>query len=96
MSRVRRRCEGFRGGRLIELSETDDSACAGESVGNDRLTLLAHLEGDDEGWSAQLHAAPRLARVGSKRRQYVQLGVRRGNQSGAMATGKPHSRRQKK
>jgi hypothetical protein len=43
-----------------------DSACAGESVGNDRLTLLAQLEGDDERWSAQFHASPRLARLGSR------------------------------
>src|SRR5262249_53447192 len=32
-------------------------ACAGESVGNDRLTLLAQFEGDDERWSAKLHAS---------------------------------------
>ena len=38
----------FGAGRLIELGEIYDSACAGESVGNDRLTLLAQLEGDDE------------------------------------------------
>jgi succinate dehydrogenase/fumarate reductase flavoprotein subunit len=31
-------------------------------------TLLAQLEGDDERWSAQLHAAPRLARLGSRSR----------------------------
>ncbi len=31
----------FGAGRLIELGETYDSACAGDSVGNDRLTLLA-------------------------------------------------------
>src|SRR6516225_190123 len=59
-------------GRLIELGEIYDSACAGESVGNDRLTLLAQLEGDDERWSAQFHALPRLARLGSRRRdEYV-------------------------
>jgi hypothetical protein len=35
-------------------------------------TLLAQLEGDDELWSAQLHARPRLARLGSRRRaEYV-------------------------
>ena len=54
----------FGAGRLIELGEIYDSACAGESVGNDRLTFLAQLEGDDERWSAQLHAPPRLARLG--------------------------------
>src|SRR5262249_9356895 len=32
-------------------------ACAGESVGNDRLTLLAQFEADDERWSATLHAS---------------------------------------
>ncbi len=42
----------FGAGRLIELGEIYDSAYAGESVGNDRLTLLAQLEGDDERWSA--------------------------------------------
>jgi hypothetical protein len=50
----------FGAGRLIELGEIHDSARAGESVGDDRLTLLAQLEGDDERWSAQLHAPPRL------------------------------------
>ena len=45
----------FGAGRLIELGEIYDSACAGESVGNDCLTLLAQFEGDDERWSAQLH-----------------------------------------
>ena len=29
----------FRAGRLIQLSEIDDGACASESVGDDRLTL---------------------------------------------------------
>ena len=49
-----------------------NSKRAGESVGNDRLTLLAQLEGDDERWSAQHHALPRLARLGSRRRaEYV-------------------------
>jgi hypothetical protein len=48
----------FGAGRLIELSEIYDSACADERISNDRLTLLAQLEGDDEGWSAQLHAPP--------------------------------------
>ena len=67
MSKVRRRCAALRAGRVIELSEIDDSACAGESGGNDRLTLLAHLEGDDEGWSAQLHAAPRLRESAPRR-----------------------------
>ena len=38
----------FGAGRCIELGEIYDSACAGESVGDDRLTLLAQLEGDDE------------------------------------------------
>ena len=56
----------FGAGRLVELGEIYDSACAGESVGNNCLTLLAQFEGNDEGWSAQLHSAPRLARVGSK------------------------------
>src|SRR5262249_59487300 len=28
---------------------------------NDRLTILAQFEGDDERWSAKLHASPRLA-----------------------------------
>src|SRR5262245_28055001 len=46
----------FGAGRLIELGETHNIACAGESVGNDRLTLLAQFEGDDERWSAKLHA----------------------------------------
>jgi hypothetical protein len=31
-------------------------ACAGEGVGNDCLSLLAQFEGDDERWSAKLHA----------------------------------------
>src|SRR6516162_7284312 len=46
----------FGAGRLIELGEIYDIACAGEGVGNDCLTRLAQLEGDDERWSAQLHA----------------------------------------
>ena len=73
MSRARRCCAALRGaGRLIELGEIYDSACAGESVGDDRLTLLAQLEGDDERWSAQLHALTRLARIGSRSRaEYV-------------------------
>jgi hypothetical protein len=54
MSRGRRRC-AFGAGRLIELGEIYNIACAGESVGNDRLTLLAQFEGDDERWSAKLH-----------------------------------------
>src|SRR5262245_49897601 len=54
--------------RLIELGETYNIACAGENVGNDRLTLLAQFEGDDERWSAQLHAPPRLARLRSQSR----------------------------
>ena len=62
----------FGAARLIELGEYIDSACAGESVGNDRLTLFAQFEGDDERWSAQLHAPPRLARIGSRSRaEYV-------------------------
>ncbi len=56
----------FGAGRLIELGEIYDCACAGESVGNGRLTLLAQLEGDDERWSAQLHTPPRLARLGPR------------------------------
>src|SRR5262245_49523228 len=43
-------------GHLIELREIYDSAYASEGVGNDRLTLLAQFEGDDERWSAKLHA----------------------------------------
>src|SRR5262245_31149613 len=46
----------FGAGRLIELGEIYNIACASESVGNDRLTLLAQFEGDDERWSAKLHA----------------------------------------
>src|SRR5262245_26710530 len=46
----------FGAGRLIELGETYNIACAGENVGDDRLTLLAQFEGDDERWSAKLHA----------------------------------------
>ena len=58
-------------GHLIELGEIYDSACAGESVGNDRLTLLAQFEGDDERWSAQFHAPPRLARTRLTKRAVV-------------------------
>ena len=62
----------FGAGRLIELGEIYDSACAGESIGNDCLTLLAQFEGDDERWSAQLHTPPRLAQISSRRRaEYV-------------------------
>src|SRR6516165_2764343 len=46
----------FGAGRLIELGEVYNIACAGEGVGNDCLTRLAQLEGDDERWSAKLHA----------------------------------------
>src|SRR6516165_2148503 len=49
--------QGFGAGRLIELGEIYNIACAGEGVGNDRLTLLAQFEGDDERWSAKLHAS---------------------------------------
>src|SRR5262249_6892723 len=47
----------FGAGRLIELSEIYNIACAGEGVGNDRLTRLAQFEGDDKRWWAQLHAS---------------------------------------
>jgi len=50
---------------LIELGEIYHSTCAGESVGNDRLTPLAQLEGNDERLSFQFRAPPRLARLGS-------------------------------
>ena len=53
MSRARRCCAALRRGPPHRAREIYDSACAGESVGNDRLTLLAQLEGDDERWSAQ-------------------------------------------
>ncbi len=46
----------FGAGHLIELREIYDSAYASEGVGNDRLTLLAQFECDDERWSAKLHA----------------------------------------
>jgi hypothetical protein len=52
----------FGAGRLIGLGEIYDSACVGESVGNDCLTLLAQLEGDDERWSAQLTLVRRAGR----------------------------------
>ncbi len=56
----------------IELGEIYNIACAGESVGNDRLTLLAQFEGDDERWSVKLHGSPRLPRLGSRSRaEYV-------------------------
>ena len=65
MSRGRRRCAALRRGRPIELGEMYDSAYAGEGVGNDRLTLLAQFEGDDERWSA-LHAPQDYRDSGSK------------------------------
>src|SRR5262245_41832718 len=46
----------FGAGRLIELGKIYNIACAGESVGNDRLTRLAQFEGDDKRWWAKLHA----------------------------------------
>jgi hypothetical protein len=62
----------FGAGRLIELGEIYNIACAGESVGNDRLTRLAQFEGDDERWLTKLHASPRLPRLGSRSRaEYV-------------------------
>jgi hypothetical protein len=61
----------FGAGRLLELGEVYDSACAGESVGNDRLTLLAQLEGDDERWSAQLHAPPKISATRLTKRAIV-------------------------
>jgi hypothetical protein len=54
---VKRNCRS----RGTWVSHIYDSACAGESVGNDCLMLLAQLEWDDERWSAQFHAPPRLA-----------------------------------
>src|SRR5215813_8837640 len=51
----------FGASRLIELGKIYNITCAGEGVGDDRLTLLAQFEGDDERWSAKLHASPRLA-----------------------------------
>src|SRR5262245_44262385 len=80
----------FGAGHLIELGEIYNIACAGESVGNDRLTLLAQFEGDDERWSAQLHAPPRLARLGSRSRaEYVLIGALRSeNRSGQMGAAK--------
>jgi len=61
----------FGAGRLIELGEAYNIACAGESVGNDRLTLLAQSEGDDERWSAKLHA-PQITAPPSQSRFAVQ------------------------
>src|SRR5215831_11661842 len=80
----------FGAGRLIELGEVYNIACTGESVGNDRLTLLAQFEGDDERWSAKLHASPRLARLGSRSRaEYVLIGALRSeNRSGQMVAAK--------
>src|SRR5262249_52771872 len=64
----------FGAGHLIELGEIYNIACTGESVGNDRLTPLAEFEGNDERWSAQLHAPPRLPRLGSRNcAEYVWL-----------------------
>src|SRR5262252_8374983 len=40
----------FGAGRLIELGEIYNIAYAGEGVANDRLTLLAQSECDDERW----------------------------------------------
>ena len=56
MSRGPGLAQRFGAGRLIELGKVYNIACAGESVGDDRLTLLAQFEGDDERWSAKLHA----------------------------------------
>src|SRR5262249_27053035 len=80
----------FGAGRLIELGEIYDIACAGEGVGNDRLMLLAHFEGDDERWSAQLHAPPRLPRLGSRSRaEYLLIGALRSeNRSGQIGAAK--------
>src|SRR5262249_51243456 len=80
----------FGAGRLIELGKVYNIACAGESVGDDRLTLLAQFEGDDERWSAQFHAPARLLRLGSRScGEYVWTGaVRSENRSGQMAAAK--------
>jgi hypothetical protein len=48
--------ERFGARRFIELGEIYGTACASESVGNDRLTPLAQLETYDERWSARVHA----------------------------------------
>jgi hypothetical protein len=78
----------FGAGRLIELGEIYDSACTGESVGNDRLTLFAQFEGDDERWSAQLHAPPRLARNAHEAAPNMFSWDPWDSRSGVMATGR--------
>jgi hypothetical protein len=57
--------------RLIELGEIYDSACAGESVGNDRLTLALSSKATTSGGRlSSMHS--QVARLGSRRRaQYV-------------------------
>jgi hypothetical protein len=45
----------FRAGRLIQLSEIDDSACAGESVGHDRFSLSSKATTSDGRLSTMQH-----------------------------------------
>src|SRR5262249_23926600 len=63
--------------RFIQLSEIDDGACAGEGVGNNRLTPLAQLEGDDERWSAQLHDTMKISATRLMKPQQICLIDRR-------------------
>ena len=58
----------FNSRRPIEFGEIYDSACTGESIGNDRFSPLAEFEGNDERWCAQFHALPILHRFGSRNR----------------------------
>jgi hypothetical protein len=46
----------FSSRQSIEFGEIYNSACAGESVGNDRFAPLAEFEGNDEWWRAQFHS----------------------------------------
>jgi hypothetical protein len=71
MSRARRCCAALRC-RFIELGEVYDSTGAGRERRRRSLKLLAQFEGADKRRSAQVHASPRLARLGSRSRsEYV-------------------------
>jgi hypothetical protein len=48
----------FSSRRPIEFGQIYDSACAGESVGNDRFTPLAEFEGNNEWWPRETAPPP--------------------------------------
>jgi hypothetical protein len=59
-------------GLLVWSLSIRRSAAATRSRARSKSATVAQFEGDDERWSAKLHASPRLPRLGSRSRdEYV-------------------------